>query len=452
MKLLFVNAINKNRNIEDSFPHLGFGYIASYLDKHLPNQCEVKIIDDRVEETIRQFQPNILGVSSVSQNFMIAKSICALAKNTGISTVIGGVHISMLPESLDEYMDCGVIGEGEATMLDIVKAFRQHGTLDARALADIPGIVFRTKDGAIQKTARRESIQPMDSLPMPNRGILSVPSHSITSIFSSRGCPYDCVFCASARYWPGVRMFGPDYVIEELKEIVGRYHPRYISFKDDLFIANRQRLGKIVEFICREGLHRNTGFFVSCRANLVNREIAQMLKQMNVVQASMGLESGCRRVLHYLKGGNVDPEQGLAAVEYLTDAGIHANAAFIIGSPTETRDEAMETLAYIRKSRLSSFLVYVMTPFPGTPVWDYALSRGLVSNTMDFERLSVDFTPDGTDRIILSETLSRRELYDLYTIFQKEAARRRTGTRIKKMFSIPFTGLKRYFAAGSDNH
>jgi radical SAM superfamily enzyme YgiQ (UPF0313 family) len=452
MKLLFINAINKTRNIEDSFPHLGFGYIASYLDKHLPNLCEVKVIDNHLEETIRQFQPDILGVSSVSQNFMIAKSICALAKNAGIATVVGGVHISMLPESLDENMDCGVIGEGEATMLDIVKAFQQHSKLDSHVLAYIPGIVYRTKDGVIQKTSHREPIQPLDRLPMPKRDILSVSSQSITSIFSSRGCPYDCIFCASARYWPGVRMFSPEYVISELKDIVSHYHPKYISFKDDLFIANKQRLGEIVEFICKEGLNRKIGFFVSCRANLVTREIAQLLKKMNVIQASMGLESGCERVLHYLKGGNVTPQQGLAAIEYLSEAHIHTNAAFIIGSPTETKKEVIKTLAYIKKSRLSSFLVYVMTPFPGTPIWDYALNKGLVSNSMDFQRLSVDFTPTGTDRIILSDTMSHKELYALYKTFQKEASRRHNRTRLRKILLSPFSGIKKFLREDSDHY
>lgn len=438
MRLLFINALNRTRSIESSYPHLGFGYIAAYLDKHLSCPCEVKVIDDNIEDTMRKFQPDIVGVSSVSQNFTIAKKICAQSRSFGICTVVGGVHISMLPESLDYNMDCGVIGEGEKTMLEIAEAFLLHGCLKPHVLADLAGIVYRDKGGFIRTTPMREPIKPLDRLPMPKREILSVVSNGTTSMFTSRGCPYDCVFCASTRYWHGMRMFSPEYIISELKDLVNRYNPRYISFKDDLFIANKQRFDKIVEYICKEGLNRKIGFFISCRANLINKEIARLLKEMNVVHASMGLESGCSRTLSYLKGDSVTVQQGLEAVEYLADAGIHVNASFIIGSPYETREEIMETLAFIKKSRLSSFLTYAMTPYPGTPIWDYALKRGLVSCNMNFEELAIDFTSDSNGRVLVSEVLSRREIYDLYILFKKEEQKRRLILRIKKAIRNPW--------------
>jgi radical SAM superfamily enzyme YgiQ (UPF0313 family) len=444
MKLLFINALNRTRNIESSYPHLGFGYIAAYLDKHLSCPCEVKVIDDNIENTMRKFQPDIVGVSSVSQNFTIAKKICAQSRSFGICTVVGGVHISMLPESLDHNMDCGVIGEGEKTMLEITEAFLLHGCLKPHVLADLAGIVYRDKGGSIRTTPMRKPIKPLDRLPMPKREILSVVSNGMTSMFTSRGCPYDCVFCASTRYWHGMRMFSPEYIISELKDVVNRYHPRYISFKDDLFIANKQRFDKIVEYICKEGLNRKIGFFISCRANLINKEIARLLKEMNVVHASMGLESGCSRTLSYLKGDSVTVQQGPEAVEYLVDAGIHVNASFIIGSPYETREEIMETLAFIKKSRLSSFLTYAMIPYPGTPIWDYALGRGLVSVDMDWSRLTVDFANSDSNPIILSETLSSEELRELYMLFKKEGRKRRNAIRFKKLSTSPLTVIKSF--------
>ncbi|GAH93328.1 unnamed protein product, partial [marine sediment metagenome] len=120
--------------------------IASYLEKYLPFEYQVKIIDDDIEETVQSFEPDIVGVSSVSQNFNLAKRICSLTKAMGICTIVGGVHISMLPESLDENMDCGVIGEGEQTMLDIAMAFQEHRALGPDVLAEIPGVVFRDEN------------------------------------------------------------------------------------------------------------------------------------------------------------------------------------------------------------------------------------------------------------------------------------------------------------------
>lgn len=437
MKLLLINTIKKSRGIETSFPHLGFAYIASYLEKFLADSCEIKIIDDDIEQTIRTFQPDVVGVSSVSQNFNLAKRICALTKGIGICTIVGGIHISMLPESLDENMDCGVIGEGEQTLVDIAREFQEHGELTPDVLAQIPGVVFRDENKMISTTTARPVIKPLDTLPMPKRELLSVVSRDTTSMFSSRGCPYNCVFCASTRFWPGVRLFSAEYVINELQEVVEHYHPECISFKDDLFIANKDRLGKIVEYVNKEGLNKRVRFFVSCRANLVDRETAGLLKKMNVVHASMGLESGCSRVLNYLKGPTVMPEQGLDAISYLADEKIHVNASFIIGSPDESKDEILQTLDFIKRSRLSSFQTYVMTPFPGTPVWDYATEKGLTSKDMDWDKLTIDFADDYSNKIVVSEILSREELYEFYMLFRKEERKRYTSARIRRVIRNP---------------
>jgi radical SAM superfamily enzyme YgiQ (UPF0313 family) len=159
----------------------------------------------------------------------------------------------------------------------------------------------------------------------------------------------------------------------------------------------------------------------------------------------MGLESGSTRILKYLKGESVTPQQGLNAVAFLADAGIHTNAAFIIGSPIETREEVMETLAFIKKSKLSSFLTYVMTPYPGTPIWDYALKRGLVSCDMDFEKLAIDFTDSQEERVLVSEKLTRDEIYGLYELFRKEEKKKLNAVRLKKIISVPSIVMKRLF-------
>jgi radical SAM superfamily enzyme YgiQ (UPF0313 family) len=141
---------------------------------------------------------------------------------------------------------------------------------------------------------------------------------------------------------------------------------------------------------------------------------------MGVVSVGMGLESGNPRILYYLKGKTITIEDNRRAIELLTSAGIKANASFIIGSPDETEKEMMDTYDFIRKSKLSFVDIYVLTPYPGTPVWDFAKSRGLVSDDMDWSKLNVNFDVNHANAIILSESLSRERLYQIYRKFRRQ--------------------------------
>jgi radical SAM superfamily enzyme YgiQ (UPF0313 family) len=141
---------------------------------------------------------------------------------------------------------------------------------------------------------------------------------------------------------------------------------------------------------------------------------------MGVVSVGMGLESGNQRVLSWLKGSGISVEQNRNAVRLLRKHGIMANASFVIGAPDETEAEMMDTLGFIKSERVSLFDTYVLTPFPGTPVWEMARSRGLVSEDeqMDWSQLNVNFGVNPQRAIILSETLSRRELIRVYNRFR----------------------------------
>jgi radical SAM superfamily enzyme YgiQ (UPF0313 family) len=122
------------------------------------------------------------------------------------------------------------------------------------------------------------------------------------------------------------------------------------------------------------------------------------------------LESGDEETLQYLKCGNVSVKHNLDAVNIVKKAGISANASFVIGSPKETRESIMRTYKFIRNSKLAFFDIYILTPLPGTPVWDYAKERGIINeNDFDWSRLNVNVYRDPDKAIILSETLSRNE-------------------------------------------
>ncbi len=432
-KILFINAIDPSRELQSRYPHLGFGYLASVLrEKYGPGSFEFKVFSQGVKKTLSEFKPDLVCLSSVTQNYGFAKKYAEIVKShdRGIPVFMGGVHISALPHTLDKNMDVGILGEGEETIADLVSAL--EGELNASKLKKIRGLAF-WENNKLSYTGIREPINPLDKLPMPARDILDIDAH--TYMFTSRGCPYSCVFCSSSRFWDKLRFFSAEYVVREIKHIKETYpQVKMISFYDDLFIANKPRLQKIVELLKEEGLHEKLAFSCSCRANLVTDDVVRLLKEMNVVSIGMGLESGNQRILTYLKGEGITVEHNRNAVKTIRKHGMAANASFVIGSPDETREEILQTLGFIKEIDLDFVDTYVLTPLPGTPIWEYARKRGLVSGDMDWGKLDVSFAENHKQAIILSEKLSREELLSLYRKFQLLRYR----IMLKNAFKHPF--------------
>ena len=430
MRLLLVNVINLSKNIETLYPPLGLAYLASALKKHFKN-IQIKIIDRDVERVIKTFCPDAVGVSAVSQNFGRAITIGNLCRSLKIPVFIGGVHMSLLPESLPGAFDFGVYGEGEGTIVEVIDFLSKGGISGSEEMGKIKGLILHYENG-IRMTDIRPPIQNLDSIPFPDRDLLNIPIGQTAYLFTSRGCPYQCTFCASTRFWKNVRWFSAEYVIHEIEEVIKKYKPWALTFYDDLFIADFKRLEKIVELICAKGIHQKVRFSFSCRANIVNEKLIQVLKPLRIHTICMGLESGCQRILNYLKGGGMTIAQNKYAVDLFVKEKIRVNGTFVIGAPDETEEEIIQTLNFIKRSRLTNFAVYILTPFPGTPLWNMAEKRGLVSNNMDWGKLAIEVDNRLEDKIILSEKVPRKRLLELYNLFKLER-RKRTILYVLKM-------------------
>jgi anaerobic magnesium-protoporphyrin IX monomethyl ester cyclase len=431
MKILFINAINPFAEVQYRFPQLGLGYLAASLRNHFED-IQIRIVDRDVEKELDAFKPEIVGITSVSQNYNYAKQYAKMAKKRGAKVIIGGIHISALPQTMTEDMDVAVMGEGEQTIVELVEALLTQSLLfHGDIFKNIKGIAYRDEGGSLNLTQPREFIEPLDSIPFPARDLLKTGRFG--NIFSSRGCPYTCTFCASTRYWNKLRFFSAEYVVAEIKEMVEKYGARRISFYDDLMIADKARLEKMADLIQREPVLDKIKFGINARANLITDYTAEILKAMHVNSVGMGLESGNERTLRYLKGGSVSVEDNYNAVKTLHRYGIAANASFIIGSPDETREEILDTLKFIKTSGLNFVDTFFLTPLPGTPIWEEAKRRGLVSDDMDFSRLNIFHAKDP---IIMSERIGRDELLKLHRRFEIA----RLGIAAKGAWVHPFFG------------
>lgn len=436
-RVLFVRAIDVTSEVESRYPGLGLAYLASSLRSHFgESYFEFKIIEkgseSEVKKQISDFNPDIIGISSVTQNFNLAKKYASFAIAKDIPVIMGGVHISMIPQSLPKDVELACIGEAETTIIEIFDLFLKEKRFPKDELRKIKGIVFRDENNNLVVTEQRSLIEKLDDVKMPARDLLEIDKHSY--IFSSRGCPYRCTFCASSRFWDKVRLFSAEYVVREIKELYEKYNVRMVSFYDDLFIINSQRLSDITALLKKEGLHNKIKFTCSCRSNLVNEKIAMLLKDMGVVSVGMGLESGSQRVLSFLKGESASVEKNKNAVQVLKKHGIAVNASLVIGSPDETESEMMETYNFIKNSSLDLVDVYVLTPLPGTPIWQYAKERRLVSDDMDFSKLNINFEKGYKNSIILSEIYDSQQLCKIYKRFR----RLRLYMNFKNIWHSPF--------------
>ena len=405
-RVLFIDAVDPLSKFVERFSPLWPAYLAAYAEKQMgTKEFEFRLSKGNLGKEIESFGPHIVAISAVSMNYNFAGEYARMAKRYGLTVIIGGIHISNLPNSLTQDMDVGCIGEGEETFSELLRVYLESEDFFPRNLSEIKGIVYRDR-GELITTPERPLLDSLDQIPHPKRNLLGY--RNTDTMLTARGCPYRCAFCSVSRYWKKVRFASPDYVVAEMRELSDR-GVRIIKIYDDLFTFNKRRLEQVADEIVSSGLDQRVKFTCWCRASTVTEEVVAALKRMNLVSVELGLESGCDRTLKYLKG-NATVEENWRAVDLLKNAGIQTNAAFIIGAPDETEEEVIQTYDFIKKSRLDTVTVNRLIPFPGTPVWEYALEKGLVSETMDWGRIN---------QTILSERLSTEDLSYLLKKFKR---------------------------------
>lgn len=368
------------------FP-LSLGYLSAYLRSKIP---DVNIIMSDDQEEVLAFQPDVLGISSVSMVIDDAISVAAAAKAAfpSVKTVLGGYHVTGLPDYLPPIFDVGVLHEGEATFYDLIRYWEKN---DTKNLSSIPGICYRDASGTVVKTSSRPQFPDLDILPFPDRKKIQKDNGYL---MTSRGCPFNCSYCASSKFWDGIRFHSPARVIAEIQELVTIHDVHKINIEDDLFIADRTRLRQIVEQLETTGITKKVEFHLFVRANLVNPSVIKDLKRLNCTSIRFGAETASESLLRRLKGSSVTVADGQRLIDMCIAEGITIGGSYMFGAPGETREDIRTTIEFVRRNMLKGYQVmgfYLMMPVPGTPVWDEMCSKGLVSPTMDFSRLSLAF-------------------------------------------------------------
>jgi anaerobic magnesium-protoporphyrin IX monomethyl ester cyclase len=363
-------------------PPLGLGYLASYLKQHAIEAVIVDGLRDSLSgealfERTRAERPDVVGITCLTAFYHEAVALARRLKAEGMKVILGGVHPTFLPyETLrDSCADFVVRGEGEIALRKLLES-----GLDSRG---IPGVYSRADMLAgRQPEEKGECPADLDALPFPDweqidpRSYPPAPHGAIVKNFpigivtTTRGCPYECTFCASPRFYDRkLRMRTPENVVDEIEYLVERFGVKEIHFEDDNLTFRRDHVAQICRLLLRRGIKITWACPNGIRADKVDEDLIRLMKQAGCYYFAYGIESANAQILKNVKKREtietINKAIGLGA-----KLGISCQGFFIFGLPGETPETLAETIRFAAKSKLSRAQFLILDVLPGSELWE----------------------------------------------------------------------------------
>ncbi len=448
-KLKFVGAL---------YPSMGIAAIAAITEKA---GFPVKIIDceaegfsyEALKDKIIDYQPDVIGMQTFCNTINRTFKIAELVKkeiNPQIKIVLGGVQVTLFPEkyAADKNVDFVVKGEGEIIFENLL-----HNLADGKNdFSDIKGLVWKNGDEIISNPPEM-MIKDINTLPYPARHLFNLKKYypsaqlrgkHVMHIITSRGCPFQCGFCSCHKtFGRSYRFMSAERVVEEIKFLQKEYQADSLYFYDDTLTVNKERIIELCNKIIEEKIKIPWACFT--RADCVNEELLKKMHEAGCYQIFYGVECGAQRLLDLMKKG-ITLDQIREAIRLTKKYHIEALASFIIGLPTETVEEAKQTLKFAIELDVDFAHWEIYTPHPGTNLFDIAMQHGhlLTDDWNKFSTWGDDpvYLPDGRDPKELKQTKewAYRKFY-LRPIFLLK--------RIKGLFKLPLSRIWRLVQSGA---
>jgi radical SAM superfamily enzyme YgiQ (UPF0313 family) len=363
--------------------------IAAYLRQRWGGDLAIQILDLRVRGSIVEaqaeiaaFEPDVIGVTALSLEARAAHDLLALARETcpGARTLLGGPYPTATPERAlaDPHLDYAVLGEGEATTAELLEALAEGCDV-----SQVAGLAYRGEQGEIVHTAPRAPIADMDALPWPAYDLVEMEAYfsqlhthlspqqahaRYAPIFSSRGCPYRCIYCQHM-FGRQIRYRSPEAVLAQVRHLVETYGVREIHFEDDSFNVDMDRARRIFDLLAEADLGIQVAFPNGVRADRVDEALIAKAKAAGVYSIAFGIESASPRILKMIHK-SLSMEKVSAAIDLADRYNIWSIGFFMLGFPGETRAEMEETIRFAVRSRLTTASLHSVIPLPATPLWD----------------------------------------------------------------------------------
>jgi len=336
-------------------PPLGIAYLKAVLEK---NGISAELVDETAGMRISpdSVESEWVGISVFTPTAKMAYEMADAFRAAGKKVVLGGPHVSIMPEEALRHADKVIVGEGEKSILEIFSSRKK--IISSQLIKDIDSIPFPDWHGL-----------PLEKYTAPTR------RHAYLKVMTSRGCPWSCVYCFKGIFGRCYRMRSAKNVVDETGALQANYGTREIAFIDDNFSQNRARTVDI----CREILQRRIKIEWSCpngvRVDTMDLPLLKLMKKAGCYQLSFGVESGNQEVLDKV-GKGIKLEQVENAVRWAKEAGIETIGFFMIGLPFDTEQTMQQTIDFAKKLPLDLVQFTVTVPYPGTELYGMVEKKG----------------------------------------------------------------------------
>jgi radical SAM superfamily enzyme YgiQ (UPF0313 family) len=394
---------------------LNLGYIAACLIERGYKDVNIHIsaFDTDKEIISDASEADIVGFTATSPMMKHAEELAEKIKERSHETLIifGGSHPSVLPKNTlkNENIDVVVRGEGEITMLEVVQAVESGLPFDM-----VNGISYRNKENIIHNPVR-ELIENIDIIPFPARKLMRQEKFLEIGykkygdrgawVFSSRGCPYHCTYCASCSIWTRKwRARSPKNIINEIRELIDEFDVDRINFADDTFTISRKRVEEFCDLLKRGNLQISWGCNV--RVDNVDKKLFEMMKSAGCTDVWIGAESGSPIILKDIKKG-ITITQIKTAFKWSKEAELKRRAYLMIGSPKESEETILQTEKLVDEIKPDTLEFSILTPYPGCENYEMAKKERYVSDDMNWSKIDL-FSSNNV--LIDTQYLSKEEV------------------------------------------
>lgn len=359
-------------------PPLGLAYVAAAVEN---DEHEVQIIDlnaTRLSDAQllkTAYYADIIGITSMMNNYKDALRLAKLFD--GGEIVFGGPQPSVRPEMFIEDSNAIVIkGEAEKSFPLYLRE-RERGNSGLNT----PGLIFQANTGKVIYNPQPALMSNLDNCPMPARHLLDMEAYHTTfhgrrttSVISSRGCPFDCIFCYHDFLGKIYRARTPESIVSEIETLQQQYDIGGIIFYDDNFTFNHQRVYAFCDLLIKRKL--DIAWWCLSRVDGVNAELLSKMKEAGCCKISFGVESGTQQTLDRTHK-KTKVEDAINAIQLCHDVGITTKSLLMIGFPWETKTDIEKTVEFIEQLLPGEIHLSIAVPYPGTCLEQMLMEQGI---------------------------------------------------------------------------